>query len=117
MQRVLNVMNRYDDNPFLRLLDCYILDTIGELSDDQREVLATLEPKLRQTFNASGSWLEMVAAQMDFVDTVPEKIRSFWLGYVEAAKVQGLPALPGDFVKSFVSQNFPHLESGDPVLQ
>jgi hypothetical protein len=38
-------MNRYDGNPFLRLLDCCILDAIGELGGDQRETLAVLEPK------------------------------------------------------------------------
>jgi len=109
-------MSRYDDNPFLRLLDCYILNAIGELDDDQREVLVALEPKLHKTFGASSSWHEVVATQMGFVDTVPDKIRAFWLGYIEAARVQGLPAVPGEFVRSFVNQNFPHMESGDSAL-
>ena len=113
---MLNVMSRYDNNSFLRLLDCYILNAIGELDDDQREALVAIEPWLHKTFSSSGSWHEMVAAEMDFADTVPKKIRAFWLGYIEAARVQGLPAVPGEFVKSFVSQNFPHVESGGAAL-
>lgn len=97
-------------------MDCYILNAIGELDDDQRDVLVALELKLHQTFGASGSWHEVVATQMGFVDTVPDKIRAFWLGYIEAARVQGLPAVPGEFVKSFVNQNFPHMDSGDSAL-
>ena len=39
-------MDRYAGKPFLRLLECYVLAAIGELSDEQQATLRAMEPKL-----------------------------------------------------------------------
>lgn len=98
--------DRYKTNPFLRLLDCFVLDAIKMLDDNQREILNRLEPGLSKTFNMQGTWQEIVAAQMNFADSVPERIREFWEGYKAAAQEQGVSAHPDEFVLSFVDQNF-----------
>ena len=101
--------DRYKANPFLRLLDCFVLDAIDMLDDNQREILNRLEPGLSKTFDMQGTWRQIVAAQMNFADTVPGRIREFWEGYKAAAQQQGLPANPDEFVVSFVDQNFADL--------
>lgn len=57
----------------------------------------------------------MVEEQMAFQPTIRDKVRGFWRGYIAAAKAQGLPAQPFDFVLLFVGQNFPHLVKGGEV--
>jgi hypothetical protein len=108
-------MDRYENNPLLRLLDCYLMDLIGELGQDQLQTLVNLEPMLRRAWKSEGAWRQLVEEQMGFQPTVPDKVRTFWLGYIKAAKEQGLPAVPFDFVVSFVDQNFPHLVGGADV--
>ncbi|WP_240456988.1 hypothetical protein [Acidovorax sp. 1608163] len=98
--------NRYNSNPFLRLLDCFVLDAINMLDNNQLEILNRLEPGLSKTYDMQGTWREIVAAQMNFADTVPARIREFWEGYKGAAQQQGVPADPDEFVVSFVDQNF-----------
>jgi hypothetical protein len=48
-------MSRYAGKPFLRLLECYVLDAIGELSDEQQATL--LAPVPRSTLKISRSTL------------------------------------------------------------
>jgi hypothetical protein len=100
-------INRYDGKPFLRLLDSYVLDAIGQLSDSQREGLALLAPKLNAIYNSSCSWQEIVRIQMDLPRSFPESIRKMWVGYLGAAKNQGLSIHPHEFVERFVDENFP----------
>ena len=108
-------MDRYENKPLLRLLDCYLLDLIGELGEEQMQTLVSLEPMLQRAFKTPGTWRQQVEEQMGFQPTVPEKVRDFWNGYISAARSQGLPAKPIDFVVSFVDQNFPHLVEGGEV--
>jgi hypothetical protein len=108
-------MDRYGTNHLLRLLDCYLMDLIGELEQDQLEILVNLEPTLQRAWKSEGTWRQLVEEQMGFRPTVRDKVRAFWLGYIKAAEAQGLPALPFDFVVSFVDQNFPHLVGGADV--
>jgi hypothetical protein len=48
-------MNRYEGKPFLRLLECYVLSAIDELTDEQCAALSALEPKLRELYGVQGS--------------------------------------------------------------
>ena len=102
-------MSRYDGKPFLRLLDCYVLDAIDQLDEAQRAVLESLEPQLEKTFGSSGAWQNAVAQQMAFSDEVPDKIRLFWDDYLERARTENRAASPGGFVAEFVATNFPDL--------
>lgn len=102
-------MSRYEGKPFLRFLDCYVLDSIGQLDDSQRSGLETMQPTLAKALGRQGSWQEMVSAQMDFPESMPEQIRRIWHGYLERAKEQGVSVNPNEFVAEFIDANFPGL--------
>jgi hypothetical protein len=104
-------MDRYDGKPFLRLLDCYVLDAIDQLTDEQRKALSLMEPKLNAAYNSLASWQELVRTQMDLPTSFPDSVRRLWAGYLGAAKDQGLSVLPGDFVEQFVHANFPEVDA------
>lgn len=67
---------RYRGKPFLRLIDCYVLEVIGQLDPQQRETLKNLEPQLRQVYNESGTWQQVVRAQTELPPQ--EKILEAW---------------------------------------
>lgn len=100
--------DRYSGKPFLRLLDSYVLQAIGELSDGHLEVLRVMEPKLHQVFGMGGSWNEIVEAQMEFPDHLPEKIRKIWEDGVPKMRALGMEPDPSEFARQFVDTNFPH---------
>ena len=102
--------DRYSGKPFLRLLECYVLDAIGALDEQQRTVLQRMEPKLMNVYGRSGSWSEIVAAEMEFPPSLPMHIRQIWTQNIEAAKSRGLRCDPNEFALAFVDQNFPDLD-------
>lgn len=99
-------MSRYDGKPFLRLLECYILNSIGQLDNDQQTILCKMEPMLSDTYSMNGSWLDIVNRQMDFPESFPDTIREVWSDYLGQAKTQGVCVDPNEFAISFVDQNF-----------
>ncbi|GLR12987.1 hypothetical protein GCM10007907_17770 [Chitinimonas prasina] len=100
-------MDRYAEKPFLRLLECYVLNAIGKLEESQRMALQQMEPKLRDVYKIDGSWVDIVAEQMDFSSELNEQLRSIWNGYAEYVRRQGLEPDPSKFATQFVDENFP----------
>jgi hypothetical protein len=100
------VTGRYEGRPFLRFLDCYVLDAIGALEDSQRRALEAIEPKLAASFNSTGTWQQMVAAQMEFPDSLPGKIRRIWENGTAKAIQLGYTVDPKEFTQQFVDTNF-----------
>lgn len=99
--------DRYDDKPFLRYVDAYVLNAIGHLDEPTRAYCVAMEPTLRQSLNLAGSWTAMVAEQMKFAPELPAQIRKIWedgKGKFEAAN--GRPADPAQFAMTFVDRNF-----------
>lgn len=90
----------------MKLLDCYVLDAIGQLEDSNRQLLQSLEPKLRETYGVTGSWIEIVATQMEFTDALPGSINALWHRHLDQAREQGLSVLPIDFAIKVVDENF-----------
>jgi hypothetical protein len=105
-------MNRYDGKPFLRLLDSYVLDSIGQLGTEAESALERMQPRLAQTFGTTGSWQEIVRSQLDLPDSFPRQVRSIWEGFLEQARRQQLSVDPNEFVERFVSENFPGIFEG-----
>ncbi len=70
--------DRYDGKPFLRLLECYVLWSVGRLSQGQADALEGMAPKLAATYGADGTWQDIVAAQMEFSPGLPEALRGMW---------------------------------------
>ncbi len=102
-------MNRYEQKPFLRLLDCYLLDSIDQLSDEQRHSLERMEPKLREIYSLEGSWQSIVAKTMDFPESFPEQVKDIWANFLNHSAANGVSVDPNEFVIEFVSQNFPEI--------
>ena len=100
-------MGRYTGKPFLRLLECYVLNCIDQLDDSQRATLVKMESKLSGVYKMSGSWLDIVNAQMEFPESLPGQIKDIWSKYLDQAKTQGVSVDPNEFAMSFVDQNFP----------
>lgn len=99
-------MNRYDGKPFLRLLELYVLNSIGRMSDLDANRLRELEPGLRETYGVSGSWAEVVEAVMEFQPALPDKIRDMWLAAIARSSAQGDSLDPERFASAFVDTNF-----------
>ena len=95
-------MSRYEGKPFLKLVDFYILKSIGKLEPEQLNVLARLEPKLRETYAVQGTWFEIVAKQMDLPDDFPRLINAQWGSYSNHMQQNGLVADPMEFTCRFV---------------
>lgn len=100
-------MDRYAGKPFLRLLECYVLAAIGELSDEQQATLRAMEPKLHEVYGVSGSWQAVIEAQMDFPATVADKIKEIWQANVDKFASAGTAINAQDFAQHFVDTNFP----------
>lgn len=104
-----HLMSRYQGKPFLRFLDSYVLDAIGQLSDDQRRGLEGLQPMLARSLSLDGTWQEIVSAAMQFPESMPESIRRLWRGYLDAARAAQAPVDPNRFVAEFIGANFPDI--------
>ncbi len=99
--------DRYDDKPFLRYVDAWVLDAIGHLDEATRAYCAAMEPTLRHSLGLAGSWQEMVAQQMKFAPDLSAQIRKIWDdGRVKFAAAHGRPADPVQFAMTFVDRNF-----------
>ena len=70
--------DRYAGKPFLKLLDCYVLDAIGALDEASQAMMVATEPKLREIYQRSGTWQEIVEAEMKFHETLPDEIHRVW---------------------------------------
>ena len=100
-------MDRYSGAPFLKLLDCFVLDAIGALDEQQLETLQRMESKLAGVYAQEGKWQDIVAAQLDFPQSMPEQIREIWKRNLLSAQQRGLTLDPREFAIAFVDQNFP----------
>jgi hypothetical protein len=104
--------DRYSGKPFLRLLDCYVLNAIGMLDEAQINGLKAMEPKLAQVFGIEGSWTDIVASKMEFPDDLPAEIRRIWEAGRAKASTIGLEVDPAEFTRQFVDTNFAHGADG-----
>lgn len=98
---------RYDDKPFLRYVDAWVLDAIGHLDEPTRAYCVAMEPTIRQSLRLTGSWKQMVAQQMKFAPDLAGQIRKIWEdGKLRFEQGNGRPADPAQFAMTFVDRNF-----------
>ena len=101
-------MDRYTNNPFLRLLDSYVLKAIGHLDEKHEQGLRQMTPNLVKIYGVQGSWDEIVAREMEFSSDTPSKIKEIWEKNVEMAKAQRQSIDPKEFAIHFVSYYILH---------
>ena len=97
--------NRYAGNPFLKLVDSFVLDCIGELDAVSAAQLEEMEPKFREIYKREGTWKEIVMLQLKFPSKIQEMIRELWEKNQEIAKNNRLTLSPIQFVEMFVDKN------------
>lgn len=101
--------DRYDGRPFLKLLDSYVLWAAGELEPENELALVKMTPKLQEVYASSGSWQEIVEAQMDLPDSAAASIKAMWsrnLARVETAGEHGEHLDAGEWARRVVDENF-----------
>jgi hypothetical protein len=97
--------SRYEGKPLLRLLECYVLDSIGELSVGERSKLERMTPKLKALYGADGDWRDILCQVMHFPATLDDNIRSLWVRNRELAAQHGEELLAEDFARMIVDEN------------
>lgn len=91
--------SRYEGRPFLRLLESFVLDALGCLTEPEQARLEALTPNLKETFKRSGTWREIVAAEMSFPADCPATIVRNWEENKKRASEQGLQLNPQQFAR------------------
>lgn len=86
--------DRYFGRPFLRLIECYVLQAVGQLDPAAADHLATISPQLTRLYGKAGAWHEIVAQQMHFGDSMSVELRGMWLQTTENAARAGVRADP-----------------------
>lgn len=99
--------NRYEGKPFLKIVDSFVLDCIGELDQSQEVLLVQMLPKLQATFKHGGTWQEIVISQLNFDVDARVVINELWVKNKNIAKQNGVILAPMQFVEMFVDNNFP----------
>lgn len=100
--------DRYEDKPFLRFVDAWVLKTIGHLDAATEAYCDAMVPQLRQSFGvAGGGWVQIVEQQMKFTPELPAQIRKIWEdGKKRFEEGNGQPADPVQFAMTFIDRNF-----------
>jgi hypothetical protein len=97
--------DRYAGKPFLKLIDSFVLKSIGELDPSQESLLVQMTPKFQETFACSGSWEDIVISQLQFPPNIRESIQEIWNKNQDIAKQNGVVLAPMQFVEMFVANN------------
>lgn len=99
------VTARYRGKPLLRLLECYVLKAINNLSADDLANLTAMQPKLAQVYGNKGAWDQIIAATMELPEHMPTLIVQMWERNQEIAKAKNISLSPQQFAEMFVDEN------------
>lgn len=97
--------SRYQGKPLLRLLECYVMSAIGELSESDSKAMTDMTPKLHSVYGTKGTWQEAIEKAVKLPANMPEMIRGMWTKNSEIARVKKLKLSPQQFAEMFVDQN------------
>ena len=98
--------DRYDGRPFLRLLECYVLSAIGELSDDHEATLTEITPKLQATYELVEPWPRIVEHAMELSSGVPRALLQLWQQNLAISAASGEAIEPEAWARQVVDKNF-----------
>jgi hypothetical protein len=96
--------SRYDGKPLLRLLECYVLNAIGELARADQRTLEQMTPKLQVVYKLDGDWQSILSQVMHFPDTIDDNVRSAWARNCKLAAQHGEEPMPEDFARKVVDE-------------
>ena len=97
--------DRYAGKPFLKLVDAFVLDCIGELDVSQAALLIQATPMFQKTYSRPGTWQEIVMSELQFESNIVAAIQGMWARNQDIAKQNGVTLTPMEFVEMFVENN------------
>jgi hypothetical protein len=97
--------SRYEGKPLLKLLESYVLWTIGELPTKDAELLTQMTPKLQSIYGIQGDWQQIISAVMELPPNMPTLIRDLWTKNTQIARQNGVTLAPQHFAEMFVDNN------------
>lgn len=97
--------SRYEGKPLLKLLESYVLWTIGQLPAKDEEVLMQITPKLQSIYGIQGDWQQIVSEVMELPPNIPALIKALWAKNAQIPNGNGLPLAPQHFAEMFVDNN------------
>ncbi|MFC0204411.1 hypothetical protein [Novosphingobium soli] len=101
-------MMRYEEKPFLRFLDGYVLWAIDALDDKQQALLDDFGASLGEEDGAATCWRDFVSVRMHLPEDFAAWIKATWTKVEEDAARDGRQANPTEFARLFVDVNFPN---------
>lgn len=99
-------MSRYYQKPFLRVVECYVLSVIGEMSKEDEVILKELEPKLQELYHQKGNWAQIVEAELQIDENTKSQILEIYKRNRELAAKNGEELPAEHFAQMFVDENF-----------
>ena len=103
--RVTNSSTRYRGKPLLKLLESYVLWTIGQLPEKDAVLLKEMTPKLQSIYGMQGDWQQIIGAEMQFPPNMPTLVKDLWTKNTEIARTNGVALTPQQFAEMFVDNN------------
>jgi hypothetical protein len=97
---------RYEGRPLHRFLELYVLESIGELSQSDRQMLEKIAPKLKEIYGGGEYWFDAIAAAVKLPSDAPSAIRAMWNNNQKIARTNGVKLTPQEFAEMFVDDNF-----------
>jgi hypothetical protein len=95
------VADRYAGKPLLRLVECYVLDAIGELGPGDHAKLEDVAPKVGAAVGSeAATWQGVVDDALDLPGDFRQSLRADWESNRERAKEQGHDLTPQEFAEA-----------------
>ena len=103
---------RYKDAPVYLFFEKYIMDVIGELTDDKIEILKNIN--LQHVFSTKAiAWRDVVVEVLHLSPTINIAILEQWYKQKETARLNNTQIDPTQFSRDFVDQYFEEHNSID----
>lgn len=97
--------SRYDGKPLLKMLELYVLRSIGEISSGDEERMVAITPKLREIYHHNGEWPEIIASAVRLSPDVSVAIKEMWERNQKIAADNNLVLSAQEFAEMFVDRN------------
>lgn len=98
--------DRYAGKPLVRLLELYVLRSIGQLPQPEEQKLTQMAPKLHALYGGNGEWHDAIASSMKMPGNMPALIADTWKKNLDIAASRGATLTPNQFAQMFVDVNF-----------
>ncbi len=97
---------RYRGKPLLLILESYVLDCIGHLSEERAQLTGEW---VQQAFDGDADWKETLRGQLRLAETLDGTLREMWRRKQRIAQATKIPLSPEAFAQMVVDENFADL--------